>query len=93
MANIEKTEFNIVPSGGQVSETGRPKNAPVDARQQAGENDAETTLRPRSIEEFIGQPKVRGQLNLVLTGAKNVVLLQTTCCCLAHLVWEKQRWQ
>ncbi|MEH6235536.1 Holliday junction branch migration DNA helicase RuvB [Corynebacterium pseudotuberculosis] len=70
MANIEKTEFNIVPSGGQVSETGRPKNAPVDARQQAGENDAETTLRPRSIEEFIGQPKVRGQLNLVLTGAK-----------------------
>ncbi|MBH5303265.1 Holliday junction branch migration DNA helicase RuvB [Corynebacterium ulcerans] len=71
MANVEKTEFNIVPSGGRVSETGRPQDTPVDARQQAGENDTETTLRPRSIDEFIGQPKVRDQLNLVLTGAKN----------------------
>jgi Holliday junction DNA helicase RuvB len=38
---------------------------------QDGEQDAETTLRPRSLDEFIGQHKVREQLSLVLAGARN----------------------
>ncbi len=67
MSDIERTEFQL-PEGMQP---GRPTNAPVDARPQTGEKDAERSLRPRSLDEFIGQPKVRGQLSLVLTGARN----------------------
>lgn len=62
MANVEKTEFKL-------AEDAR-RDAPVNAEKQAGDAEAETTLRPRSLEEFIGQPKVRDQLSLVLNGAK-----------------------
>ncbi|MDQ3404381.1 MAG: Holliday junction branch migration DNA helicase RuvB [Actinomycetota bacterium] len=34
-----------------------------------GERDDETTLRPRLLSEFVGQPRVREQLELVLQGA------------------------
>ncbi|WP_448853557.1 Holliday junction branch migration DNA helicase RuvB [Corynebacterium frankenforstense] len=44
---------------------------PVTPHKQAGEGDVERNLRPRSLNEFIGQQKVREQLSLVLTGAKN----------------------
>ncbi|MBB5800537.1 Holliday junction DNA helicase RuvB [Saccharothrix ecbatanensis] len=33
------------------------------------ERDVETTLRPKDLHEFVGQPKVREQLELVLQGA------------------------
>ncbi|MUM18493.1 Holliday junction branch migration DNA helicase RuvB [Mycobacterium sp. CBMA271] len=36
-----------------------------------GENDIDAGLRPKSLQEFIGQPRVREQLDLVLSGAKN----------------------
>src|ERR1700755_1588832 len=36
-----------------------------------GEGDVDASLRPRSLGEFIGQPRVREQLELVLEGAKN----------------------
>ena len=36
-----------------------------------GEGDIDASLRPRSLREFIGQPRVREQLQLVLEGAKN----------------------
>src|ERR1044072_2328938 len=36
-----------------------------------GEGDFDASLRPRSLSEFIGQPRVREQLQLVLEGAKN----------------------
>ena len=36
----------------------------------AGEQDIEASLRPRTLSEFVGQPKVREQLELVLTSAK-----------------------
>nr|WP_228496226.1 Holliday junction branch migration DNA helicase RuvB [Corynebacterium afermentans] len=45
--------------------------SPVDAHAQADEHDIERSLRPKSINEFIGQPKVREQLNLVLAGARS----------------------
>jgi len=41
--------------------------APV---QVPGDSDVEASLRPRSMEEFVGQEKVREQLELVLSGAK-----------------------
>src|SRR2546423_11133087 len=36
---------------------------------QPGERDDESTLRPRRLAEFVGQPRVREQLELVLQGA------------------------
>src|ERR1700726_2625055 len=36
-----------------------------------GEGDIDASLRPRSLDEFIGQPRVREQLQLVIQGAKN----------------------
>ena len=36
-----------------------------------GEGDVDASLRPKSLREFIGQPRVREQLQLVLEGAKN----------------------
>ncbi len=36
-----------------------------------GEGDIDVSLRPRTFNEFIGQPRVREQLQLVIEGAKN----------------------
>ncbi|AGF72618.1 Holliday junction branch migration DNA helicase RuvB [Corynebacterium halotolerans] len=66
MSDIERTEFQL-PEDLPLT---RAPEAPVDAHQHPGEQDAETSLRPRSLQEFIGQPKVRDQLSLVLTGAR-----------------------
>ena len=75
MADVEKTEFNLPagkgPGRGGAHAGGRPTDSAIDANAQAGDNDLETNLRPKSLEEFIGQPKVRNQLDLVLTGARN----------------------
>lgn len=68
MSDVEKTEFQLPP---QSDGPGRDPDTPLDPYSQPQEQDGERTLRPRSLEEFIGQPKVRGQLDLVLTGAKN----------------------
>ncbi|MFC4602757.1 Holliday junction branch migration DNA helicase RuvB [Rhodococcus kronopolitis] len=42
----------------------------VTASLVAGDGDIEASLRPTSLDDFIGQPRVREQLQLVLTGAK-----------------------
>src|ERR1700719_1617547 len=43
----------------------------VSAALTVGEGDVDASLRPRSLREFIGQPRVREQLQLVIEGAKN----------------------
>src|SRR5436190_10344125 len=43
----------------------------VSAALTVGEGDIDASLRPRTLKEFIGQPRVREQLQLVLAGAKN----------------------
>ncbi|TSD47114.1 Holliday junction branch migration DNA helicase RuvB [Rhodococcus sp. KBS0724] len=42
----------------------------VSAELVAGDGEVEASLRPKSLDDFIGQPRVREQLQLVLTGAK-----------------------
>src|ERR1700704_2144197 len=42
----------------------------VSAELVVGDGDVEASLRPKSLDDFIGQPRVREQLQLVLTGAK-----------------------
>lgn len=46
------------------------QDAPVSPYAAAEDRDIETSLRPRRLEEFIGQPKVRGQLDLLLESAR-----------------------
>ncbi|WP_210408136.1 Holliday junction branch migration DNA helicase RuvB, partial [Allokutzneria sp. NRRL B-24872] len=41
----------------------------MDPHAVPAERDLETSLRPRNLEEFVGQHRVREQLELVLTGA------------------------
>ena len=65
MSDIERTEFALPEQ--YASQT---SNSPVSPAAQDGEHDIEKTLRPKSLEEFIGQPKVREQLSLVLAGAR-----------------------
>ena len=43
---------------------------PLSPLVQPGERDDESTLRPRTLAEFVGQPRVREQLELVLQGAR-----------------------
>ena len=40
------------------------------SRPMPGDADVEASLRPRSLDEFVGQVRVREQLELVLSGAK-----------------------
>src|ERR1044072_125245 len=42
---------------------------PLSPLVQPGERDDESNLRPRTLAEFVGQPRVREQLELVLQGA------------------------
>ncbi|REE71573.1 Holliday junction DNA helicase subunit RuvB [Rhodococcus wratislaviensis] len=46
------------------------EESPVSADLVAGDGDVEASLRPKNLHDFIGQPRVREQLQLVLTGAK-----------------------
>lgn len=68
MSDIERTEFQL-PEETVVSR-GRPKGSLVEPQGTVDERDIERSLRPKSLDEFIGQPKVRAQLGLVLAGAR-----------------------
>ena len=82
MGNIEKTEFRLpgnnigAPQSNSTFVGGHPhgnamEHRAVDPTEQCGDGDQEFSLRPRSLDEFIGQPKVRKQLTLVLSGAQS----------------------
>ena len=44
--------------------------SPVDAAATASDTDIEGSLRPKNLREFVGQQRVREQLDLVLSGAR-----------------------
>ncbi|WP_230425062.1 Holliday junction branch migration DNA helicase RuvB [Prauserella cavernicola] len=47
-----------------------PDDAALSAFPQTGEREVETALRPRKLDDFVGQPRVREQLSLVLESAR-----------------------
>jgi Holliday junction DNA helicase RuvB len=53
-----------------VSDAEQPAASVVAAHLDPAELDIEASLRPRRLAEFIGQPRVREQLELVLEGAR-----------------------
>ena len=50
--------------------TGAEEERLVSGRAETAERDAEAALRPKGLQDFIGQPQVREQLSLVLDAAK-----------------------
>ncbi|MFB9931981.1 Holliday junction branch migration DNA helicase RuvB [Amycolatopsis halotolerans] len=60
--NHEVTEFD---TGGYEAD-----DETLSALAQTGERDLETSLRPRKLDEFVGQERVREQLELVLESAR-----------------------
>lgn len=97
MSDVERTEFQL-PDGlvaGQstTSSMSAARNADVDATKQQGEHDIERSLRPKSIDEFIGQPKVREQLSLVLNGAKNRGVTPDHVLLSGHPAWVRPPWR
>lgn len=73
MSDIEKTEYAI-PNGAPSSPSQRKnpsrRESTVSADATDYERKTEKNLRPKTLDEFIGQQKVRQQLQLVLQGAK-----------------------
>jgi Holliday junction DNA helicase RuvB len=47
---------------------------PLSPLPETGDREVETTLRPHRLDEFVGQPRVREQLQLVLTSARKRVV-------------------
>src|SRR5215212_4354278 len=54
---------------GRFEDDEEAEDREVSAALTVGEGDIDASLRPRSLREFIGQPRVREQLDLVLQGA------------------------
>lgn len=65
----------------------------IDQGSDDAERVAELALRPKNLTEFVGQTRVRDQLNLYFLLPKNVNLAQITFYFQVHLVLEKLRWQ
>ena len=53
---------------------------------------AEGSLRPQSLDEYIGQEKTKENLKIYIEAAKQRNDLWTTCCFTALPAWERQRW-
>ena len=49
----------------------------------------ESTLRPKRLNEFIGQARVKEQLSLVLAGALRRGKAPDTCCCPGRRGWAR----
>ena len=71
-----------------------PRIADDPTRTAAATNSPSTgALRPPSLEEFRGQPRVSEQLGLVLAAASIAAPFPTTCCCPARPGWARPRWR
>ena len=65
----------------------------VSAAAEPEDVEVEATLRPRNLGEFVGQPRVREQLELVLDGAKRAATRRTTCCSPGRPGWARPSWR
>jgi hypothetical protein len=55
--------------------------APLSSQEEA----LERALRPRQLDEYIGQEKIRSQLSIFIQAA--------TCCCSGRPAWGRPRWR
>jgi Holliday junction DNA helicase RuvB len=52
----------------------------------------ERALRPKLLDEYVGQEKVRGQLDIFMHAAASAAKRWTTCCCSGRRAWARPRW-
>ena len=57
------------------------------------EEQFEYALRPKTLDEYVGQDKVREQLSIFIQAAKSVAMRWIMPCCLVRQVWAKPLWQ
>lgn len=75
--DVERTEFALpeelqaAANSAKNSRGAFGQNPDVNPHEVPGDSDVDTSLRPKSLNEFIGQKKVRAQLDLVLGGARS----------------------
>ena len=81
---IQTDDFNLadLPPSRRVMSA-----APDSPREEA----IERALRPKLFDDYVGQTKVREQLEIFIGAAKNAMRPLTMCCCLARRVWVKPR--
>ena len=61
---------------------------------QSGPEDSyQNSLRPSLLDEYIGQEKVRENLSIAISAAKEDLSLSITYCFTAHQALEKPLWQ
>ena len=63
------------------------------AQTQSSQEDALERAAPRQLDEYVGQHKARGQLEIFIEAVKNAAKRWTMCCCLARPAWAKPRWR
>lgn len=59
--------------------------APVNPREEA----IERALRPKLLQDYVGQAKVREQLEILSVRRVSVMKHLTMCCCSARRVWAR----
>lgn len=52
-------------------------------------DDFEVSLRPKTLDEYIGQEKVKENLKIYIQAAKTEATALTTFCFTARLVWAR----
>lgn len=64
-------------------------------RTEADEQEASApvSLRPTSLDDFVGQRQVCENLKVFIEAAKNAEKLWIMFCCLVLRGWVKQRWR
>ena len=67
-----------------------PPTRMVDAKPETPQEEAiERALRPKLLDDYVGQAKVREQLEIFIGAAKCAASPWTMCCCLARQVWAR----
>lgn len=61
----------------------------VSSAAQEGDNDVENVLRPKTMADYVGQDKVKENLEVYIKAAKKGATVLTTCCFMAPQGLEK----
>jgi hypothetical protein len=52
----------------------------------------ERALRPKQLDDYVGQAKAREQLEIFIGAARKRRRRWTMCCCSARRAWARPRW-
>ena len=79
------------PGNSGVGSMSRSRRRLTNAGSEPEERVLEAALRPKNLDDFVGQERVRQQLSLVLEASKIRGAAPTTCCSRAPRAWARPR--